>query len=233
MSIYERTELILGSDIEKIKNAKIAVFGIGGVGSFAAEALVRAGVGRLSLVDKDTVSESNINRQLIALYSTVGKFKTDAAKERFSDINKNTIIDNYNIFFNKSYEEAFNFSEYDFVIDAIDTISAKIDLICACKKSETPIISSMGTGNKIHPELFEIDDIYKTEVCPLARVMRRELKKQNISDLPVLYSKETPIIPKNQISEGKKLVPGSISFCPSVAGLLIAGYVIRSITGLE
>lgn len=234
MSIQERTELILGSEnIKKLNDASIAVFGIGGVGSFSAEALVRAGIGRLTLVDKDTVSESNINRQLIALHSTIGEFKTDTAKKRFLDINKNIDIKTFNIFFDKNSEKLFNFSEYDFVIDAVDTVKAKIDLICACKNSNTPIISSMGTGNKIHPELFEISDIKKTEMCPLARVMRRELKKRNISHLPVLYSKEKPITPQNQIMDGNKIVPGSISFCPSAAGLLIAGYVIRTILELD
>lgn len=234
MSIYERTEMILGSNnIKKLKNANIALFGIGGVGSFTAEALVRAGVGKLTLVDKDIISESNINRQLIALHSTIGKLKTEVAKERFLDINKNIEIKTYNIFFDKNSETLFNFSDYDFVIDAIDTVTSKIDLICNCKKNNINIVSSMGTGNKIHPECFKITDIQKTETCPLARVMRRELKKRNILHLPVLYSDEKPIQPEIKITEGKKTVPGSISFCPSVAGLLIASYVIKNILELK
>ncbi len=224
---FERTELIFGKEnIEKIKNAHIAVFGVGGVGSFACEALARCGAGKLDLVDFDTVSKSNINRQLTALNSTVGKYKADVMAERIRDINENAEINVYKIRFSPETSSRFDFSRYDYVIDAIDSVTGKIELVMCCEKAGVPIISSMGAGNKVHPEMFELADIYKTSVCPLAKVMRTELRKRNVKKLKVVYSKEPPI--KNE--SGTKTT-GSNAFTPSAAGLIIAGAVIRDITG--
>ncbi len=218
-----RTENLIGKEnVEKIKNSKVAVFGIGGVGSFSAEALARCGVGEIMLIDSDVVSESNINRQLIALHSTVGKYKVDVMKDRILDINPDCRVIAEKVFYDK--DSSLNLEGYDYIIDAIDTVTSKLILIENAKKQGIPIISSMGTGNKLCPEMFEISDIYKTTVCPLARVMRRELKSRGIDKLKVLYSKEEP---KN-VSEDKR-TPASISFVPSVAGLMIAGEVIKDI----
>lgn len=221
---FLRTEMLIGTDaIDKLANAKVAIFGIGGVGSYVAEALARAGVGSFDLIDNDIVNITNINRQIIALHSTIGKLKVEAEKERIFDINPNAKINCINTFFSKENSNNFDFRGYDYVVDAIDSVASKIELVLKAQEVSTPIISSMGTGNKLNPTLFEISDIYKTSVCPLARVMRTELKKRDIKKLKVLYSKEPPIK-----QEGQR-VPASISFVPSVAGLIIAGEVIKDI----
>ncbi len=212
----------------KLKSSSVCVFGIGGVGSFAAEALARAGVGTLYLVDKDNVSDSNRNRQLIALSSTVGRPKVEVMKERILDINPSAQVYTYQRFFLPETADGFDFSEYDYVVDAVDTVTAKVFLAMRCKEYGTPIISSMGTGNKLDPSRFMITDIYSTSVCPLARVMRRELKKRHIEKLKVLYSDETPSS-DIKLTEEARPVPASISFVPSVAGLMIAGEVIKDI----
>ena len=238
MERFCRTELVLGHEaMERLKNASVAVFGIGGVGSYAAEALARSGVGRLMLVDDDTVAESNINRQLIALSSTVGRQKAIVMKERALDINPKAVIDARPVRFDESTADQFDFSGDDYIIDAIDSVTSKILLIERAKAAGVPIICSMGTGNKLHPECFCIDDISKTTVCPLARVMRRELKKRGIEGVKVLYSKEPAIAPKEESDEellpGKHRITGSVAFVPSVAGLMLAGEVIRHIAGAE
>ena len=223
-----RTEYLIGKDaVEKLKNSKVAGFGIGGVGSYVVEALVRAGVGNFILVDKDTVSVTNINRQLIATHDTVGKYKVDVAKERILSINPNANVQTYAEFFMPGNSTILDDS-IDYIVDAIDTVTAKIELIMQAQKLNIPIISSMGTGNKLDPTRFEITDIYKTSVCPLAKVMRKELKARNIDKLKVLYSKEEPI-KTNIVDENGKAVPASISFVPSVAGLVIAGEVIKDL----
>ena len=223
-----RTEYLIGKDaVEKLKNSKVAGFGIGGVGSYVVEALVRAGVGNFILVDKDTVSVTNINRQLIATHDTVGKYKVDVAKERILSINPNANVQTYAEFFMPGNSTILDDS-IDYIVDAIDTVTAKIELIMQAQKINIPIISSMGTGNKLDPTRFEITDIYKTSVCPLAKVMRKELKARNIDKLKVLYSKEEPI-KTNIVDENGKAVPASISFVPSVAGLVIAGEVIKDL----
>lgn len=229
MSRFERAELLLSSDsLNKLKDAKVIVFGIGGVGSYICEALARSGVGTICLVDNDTVSESNINRQLIALSSTIGLNKTDVMKERILDINPDCVVTSLPCFYTK--EKEVNIDGFDYVVDAIDTVTSKLTLIEEANRLSIPIISCMGTGNKLDPTKFEIADISKTSVCPLARVMRRELKSRGINHLKVLYSKEEPISLKNHLSEnGRRAVPGSVSFVPSVAGLIIAGEVIKDI----
>lgn len=230
MSRTERTEMLIGADgIGKLSQSKVLVFGVGGVGGFVCEALARAGVGAIAIVDSDTVSESNINRQIIALTNTVGKSKTRVMKERISLINPECIVETFDCFYLPEDEEVtglFDFSSYNYVVDAIDTTSAKIDIISRCKEAGTPVISCMGTGNKLNPSKFEITDISKTSVCPLAKVMRKELKNRGIKGVKVLYSKEEPI------KTGSR-TPGSISFVPSVAGLLIGGEVIKDLLGEE
>ena len=234
MTEFSRSRLLLGDNIEKLYNAHVAVFGIGGVGSYVVEALARTGVGKFSLFDSDTVSVSNINRQLVALQSTVGRLKTSVAKERVADINPNAQVFEYPVFFTAENVDDIDFSQFDYVVDAIDTVSSKILLAKICQERNIPIISSMGTGNKLDPTRFEICDISKTSVCPLARVMRRELKNRGVKKLKVLYSKEEPIVPQyDENSEQKgnmgRKAPGSISFVPSCAGLIIAGEVIKDI----
>lgn len=227
MERFERTELLIGSEnLEKLKDKSIIVFGVGGVGSYAAEALARCGVGKISLVDKDVVSKSNINRQIIALSSTVGKPKVSVMAERIRDINPYCDVTEYPCFYTNNKE--IGISGYDYVIDAIDTVSSKIALIEEAIRLSVPIISCMGTGNKLSPEKFEITDIYKTSVCPLAKVMRHELKARGIKKLKVLYSKEEP---KRAAENGR--IPASISFVPSVAGLMIAGEVIKDILDIK
>ncbi len=227
-NIFSRTELLLGKEaVKKLASCRVAVFGVGGVGGFCAEALARAGVGTLDLIDADKVSESNINRQIIALHSTVGKNKVDVAEERFKDINPDIKINAFSVFYSPETEKDFDFSEYDYVVDAIDTVTGKIALAVNADKAGVPIISSMGAGNKLSPEMFEVSDIYKTSVCPLARVMRRELKQRGIKRLKVVYSKEEPV--ETAKLENGKPVPGSVSFVPSVAGLIIAGEVIKDL----
>lgn len=229
---FERTALLLGkASVEKLAEKRVAVFGVGGVGGFVCEGLVRAGIGAIDIVDKDIVAISNINRQLIALHSTVGKNKVDVLEERLKDINKNLIIKKYKCFFLPETSETFDFREYDYVVDAIDTVTGKIELILKAKEAGVPIISAMGAGNKLEPAGFQVSDIYKTSVCPLARVMRRELKKRGVDKLKVVYSKEEPIKP--QFGEGEEVVPGSISFVPPVVGLIIAGEVVKDLIRVE
>ena len=230
--IFKRTELLLGeSAVKKLSGCRVAVFGIGGVGGYTAEALARSGVGKLDLIDNDTVSESNINRQIIALHSTVGRAKVDVMKERILDINPYAEVRAYNTFFMPETEGEFDFTLYDYVVDAIDTVTGKIALAVKADKAGTPIISSMGAGNKLDPTAFEVADIYKTSVCPLARVMRRELKQRGIKKLKVVYSKEAPLSPvsADENEQHRKQTPGSTAFVPSVAGLIIAGEVIKDL----
>ena len=227
----QREELLIGKEnIEKLKNSKVIIFGLGGVGSSAIEAIVRAGINNIALVDCDKISETNINRQIFATTKTIGKLKVEAAKERLIEINPNLNIEVYNLFFNKENSNGFDFSKYDYIIDAIDTVSSKIELIVCAKKSNTKIISSMGTGNKLNPSDFLVADISKTSVCPLARVMRQELKKRGIKNLKVVYSKETPKKPKQVLmNEQNKQIPSSVSFVPPIAGLIMASEVIKDI----
>ena len=224
-----RTELLIGSEgLEKLKNAKVAVFGIGGVGGYVVEALARSGVGAFDLIDSDTVALSNLNRQIIATRDTIGKYKTEVMRERFLSICPDTKVEVHNCFYLPETREQFDFTKYDYVVDAVDTVTAKIDLIMSAKEADVPVISSMGAGNKMNPAMFEVADIYKTSVCPLAKVMRRELKKRGVDHLKVVYSKEEAI--KRETVE-RKLVPGSIAFVPSVAGLIIAGEVVKDLIG--
>ena len=237
MEIYQRSELLLGREaLEILKGKRVAVFGIGGVSSYVVEALARCGVGALDLIDKDTVSTTNINRQLIALHSTVGEYKAEVAKMRVLDINPEINVTAHCIFYTPETSDKFDFSEYDYIVDAIDTVTGKIELVMEAQKHGVPIISSMGTGNKIDPTAFEVSDIYKTSVCPLARVMRRELKKRGVKKLKVLYSKEEPmeyVVKSDEIKGKDRPVPGSLSFVPSVAGLIIAGEVIKDLSGFK
>ena len=232
---FSRTELIIGRDaINKLHNSKVAVFGIGGVGSFVVESLVRAGVGKFVLVDKDEVDITNINRQIIATHNTIGKAKVEVAKERILEINPKAEVEIYKEFFLPETEGILD-NSIDYVVDCVDTVTAKIELVVRTNKLNIPIISAMGTGNKLDPTKFEVSDIYKTSVCPLAKVMRKELKARNINKLKVVYSKEEPIKHKEQSKEelyGTKQTPGSISFVPSVAGLIIAGEVIKDLINL-
>ena len=224
---FSRTELLIGKDgVEKLKKSKVAIFGLGGVGSYVVEALARVGVGNFILVDNDIISETNINRQIIATYKTIGKPKIQIEKERILEINPNAKVKIFKEFFMPESPDFFD-KNVSYIVDAIDTITAKIELVVRAKKMNKPIISCMGTGNKLDPTKFEVTDIYKTSVCPLAKVMRKELKNRKIDNLKVLYSKEESIKLNN------KQVPGSISFVPSVAGLIIAGEVIKDIIGLK
>ena len=228
---FSRTEMLIGKDaLEKLNNSRVAVFGIGGVGSYTVEALARSGVGTLDLIDNDTVNITNINRQINALHSTVGKYKVDCAKDRITDINPSTVVNTYKTFYLPENSSEFDFSKYDYIVDAIDTVTAKIDIIVKATEMGIPVISSMGTGNKLDPTLFQVSDIHKTEGCPLARVMRRELKKRGIEKLKVVYSKESAV--KSPLEDGKP-IPASIAFVPSVAGLIIAGEVIKDIIGVN
>ena len=228
MEQFSRTELLIGKEnLEKLKNSKVAIFGIGGVGSFVLEALTRAGICNFILVDKDNVDLSNLNRQIIATRKTIGKPKVEVAKERILEINPNAEVEIYKEFFMPETEGILD-STISYVVDAIDTVTAKIELVKRAQELNIPIISSMGTGNKLDPTKFEVSDIYKTSVCPLAKVMRKELKARKIKKLKVVYSKELPIkVARNE--EVIKQIPGSISFVPSVAGLIIAGEVIKDI----
>ena len=231
MEIFKRSEILIGKQAqESLENAKVIVFGVGGVGSYVCEALARSGIGHIAVCDNDTVSPTNINRQLVALHSTIGKAKIDVMKDRILDINPDCTVEAFNTFYTK--EKEIDISGYDYIIDAIDTVTSKLVLIEEAKKHDVPIISCMGTGNKLDPTLFEISDIFKTSVCPIARVMRTELKKRGIKKLKVLYSKEEPLKPEKIENENptKRQTPGSISFVPSVAGLIIAGEVIKDLT---
>ena len=222
---FSRTELLLGRDaIEKLSRAKVIVFGVGGVGGYAVEALARSGVGRIDLVDKDTVSLSNLNRQLIATRDTVGREKVEVMAERIHSINPDCEVHSYCCFYLPDTKEQCDFSSYDYIIDAVDTVTAKLSLICEAERAGTPVISAMGAGNKLNPAAFKVSDIYQTRVCPLARVMRRECKKRGINKLKVVYSEENP--QKPQIDRG---VPGSVPFVPPVAGLILASEVVRDL----
>ncbi len=231
---FVRTKSLIGTQaLEKLSRSRVCVFGVGGVGSYVTEALARSGVGVLDLVDSDTVGISNINRQLIALDSTLGKYKVDVARDRILDINPEAVVNVHKCFYLPDTAADFDFENYDYVVDAIDTVTAKIDIICRCSSENVPVISSMGTGNKLDPTKIEVTDIYKTDVDPLAKVMRRELRKRGIEKLKVVYSSETPHMPIDDIKDeshpGRRGIPGSVSFVPSVAGLILAGEVIKDL----
>lgn len=237
---FIRTELIFGSEaMQKLAVSRVAVFGIGGVGGHTVEALARSGVGNIDIIDNDKVCLSNINRQIIATHKTIGMYKVDAAAERIYDINPNINLKTYKVFYSDKTQDMFDFSKYDYIVDAIDSVAGKIVLALNARDSDTPIISSMGAGNKLDPTAFEVSDIYKTSVCPLARVMRYELKKRGIKKLKVVYSKEQPIAPHGGADAAdtdsvntKKQPPGSNAFVPAVVGLIIAGEVIKDLAGL-
>ena len=230
---FSRTQLLYGAQsMKKLAASRVAVFGIGGVGGYVVEALARSGIGALDIIDNDQVCLSNINRQIIATHKTIGMYKVDAAEERIHDINPDCVVRAYKTFFLPETQDQFDFSQYDYVVDAIDTVTGKLAIIEKAKKAGVPIISSMGAGNKLHPSMFEVADIYKTEVCPLAKVMRRECKKRGRDSLKVVYSKEMPIKPSEKSGE-RKVVPGSTAFVPSVVGLIIAGEVINDIAGIR
>ncbi|MDO5425319.1 MAG: tRNA threonylcarbamoyladenosine dehydratase [Eubacteriales bacterium] len=228
---FSRLGLLLGEEaLETLAKARVAVFGIGGVGGFAAEALARCGVGHLELFDKDVVSLSNLNRQIIALHSTVGRPKTEVMRERILDINPEAVVEVHNCFYLPENADQYPLEKYDYVIDAVDTVTAKLELAVRAKRTNTPVISSMGAGNKLDPTAFEVADIYETSVCPLAKVMRKELKARGIESLKVVYSKEPPRKPSVTIAEdGKRALPGSAAFVPSVAGLILAGEVVKDL----
>lgn len=245
---FSRTQLVFGKEaMDRLKGSRVAVFGVGGVGGYTVEALARSGVGAIDIIDNDKVCLTNINRQIIATGKTVGKYKVDVAKERIEEINPDCKVTAFRTFYMPETADRFDFTKYDYVVDAIDTVTGKIALIENAKKAGTPIISSMGAGNKVDPTAFEVADIYKTSVCPLARVMRYELKRRGIKKLKVVYSKEKPIPPiadedpngengclfKADKVPGKRQVPGSTAFVPSVAGLIIAGEVIKDIIGYK
>lgn len=245
---FSRTELLFGREkMERLANARVAVFGIGGVGGYTVEALARSGVGTLDLIDDDKICLTNVNRQIYATLSTVGKYKVDVAEERIHDINRKAIVNKHQTFYLPETADQFDFTQYDYVVDAIDTVSGKLELVEQCDRLGVPIISSMGAGNKLDPTAFEVADIYKTSVCPLARVMRRELKKRGIKKLKVVYSKEEPMTPIEDMAiscknhcicppgtvrkcTARRQVPGSNAFVPSVVGLIIAGEVIKDLT---
>ena len=244
---FSRTQLLVGKEaMERLANARVAIFGIGGVGGYVVEALARSGVGTLDLIDDDKICLTNLNRQIIATRSTIGKYKVDVAKARVLDINPKAVVNTYQTFYVPETAEQFDFSQYDYVVDAIDTVTGKINLVMQAEQTHTPIISSMGAGNKMDPTAFKVADIYKTSVCPLAKVMRRELKKRGIKKLKVVYSEEKPLTPIEDESISckshcvcppgtvrkctqRRQVPGSNAFVPSVVGLIIAGEVIKDL----
>ena len=248
---FSRTQLVFGKEaMDKLKGSRVAVFGIGGVGGYTVEALVRSGVGAIDIIDDDKVCLTNINRQIFATRKTVGKYKVDVAKERIEEINPDCKVTAFKTFYMPETADQFDFTQYDYVVDAIDTVTGKIALIENAKKAGTPIISSMGAGNKVDPTAFEVTDIYKTSVCPLAKVMRYELKRRGIRKLKVVYSKEKPIPPIDDMAIScrqhcicppgtarkctqRRQVPGSTAFVPSVVGLIIAGEVIKDITQVK
>ncbi|WP_028517419.1 tRNA threonylcarbamoyladenosine dehydratase [Ruminococcus flavefaciens] len=244
--IFSRTELLVGEEaMDILANSRVAVFGVGGVGGYAVEALARSGVGALDLIDDDKVCVTNINRQIIALGSTVGMYKVDAAAERIHDINPECKVTCHKMFYMPETADKLDFSQYDYIVDAIDTVTGKIEIIMQAQKAGVPVISSMGAGNKLDPTAFEVADIYKTSVCPLARAMRYQLKRRGIKKLKVVYSKEQPIVPQGQaVDDGsgntdmrtgtaKRSTPGSTAFVPSVAGLIIGGEVIKDLIKLK
>ena len=230
---FSRTQMMFGKEaMKKLAESRVAVFGVGGVGGFTVEALARSGIGALDIIDNDTVSVTNINRQIIALESTVGQLKTEAAKGRLLDINPDLKVNAVNAFYSPESSSDFDLSVYDYVVDAIDTVSGNIELALQAQAAGVPIISSMGAGNKTDPTRFEVSDIYKTSVCPLAKVMRRELKKRGVKRLKVVYSREEPAVPVESSGEelkGRRQIPASNAFVPSVAGLIIAGEVIKDL----
>ena len=247
MDQFARTQLLLGVDaMNKLKNSRVAVFGVGGVGGYSVEALARSGVGAVDLIDDDKVCLTNINRQIIADVKTIGKYKVDVARDRILSINPRCKVTTYQCFYLPQNAKDFDFSQYDYVIDAVDTVTAKINLVMQANENGVPVISSMGAGNKLDPTAFVVSDIYKTDVCPLAKVMRRELKKRNIKKLKVGYSKEKPLVPIEDESiscrshcvcppgaerkcTDRRTIPGSVAFVPSVVGLIIAGEVIKDL----
>lgn len=232
MDAWERTRQMIGVDaLDKLKRARVAVFGIGGVGGACAEALARGGIGALDLIDKDTVSVSNLNRQIFATAQTVGMPKVEAAKERLLAINPDLKLTLHQTFYLPETADAFDFSQYDYIVDAVDTVTAKLELAIRAKAAGVPMISAMGAGNKLDATAFQVADIYETSVCPLAKVMRRELKSRGIQKLKVVYSKEEPFS-KGAVDEGGRRIPASISFVPPVAGLILAGEVIKDIAEL-
>ena len=231
---FLRTAFLLGSDaMEKLRNARVAVFGLGGVGGYTVEALARGGIGSLDLIDNDTVSRSNINRQILATHSTLGLPKTEAAKRRVLDINPSAEVRTYDVFYTPETADQFDFTQYDYIVDAIDTVTGKLCLVQQAVAAGTPIICCMGTGNKLDPTRFEVTDISKTTMCPLARIMRKELGKRGIKHLKVVYSQEEALTPTGWEEEaaaiGKRQIPGSVSFVPGAAGLILAGEVIKDI----
>lgn len=236
---FSRTGLLIGEDgLGQLQNARVAIFGIGGVGGYVAEALARSGVGAFDLIDNDTVALSNLNRQIIATMDTVGQYKVDVMKERILSINPQAEIRVHKCFYLPETAEEFDFSEYSYVVDAVDTVTAKISIIMQAQEKQVPVISSMGAGNKMDPTKFEVTDIYKTTMCPLAKVMRRELKKRGVEKLKVVYSTEPAIVPRQTDTQSDKenvpsrrVAPGSIAFVPSVAGLITAGEVVRDLIG--
>ena len=246
---FSRTQLVFGADnMERLKNARVAVFGVGGVGGYTVEALARSGVGTLDLIDDDKVCLTNINRQILATRKTVGKYKVDVAEERIHEINPDAVVNTYKMFYLPETKNQFHFEDYNYVVDAIDTVTGKIQLVLQAQETGTPIISSMGAGNKINPAMFEVEDIYKTSVCPLAKVMRRELKKRGVKKLKAVYSKEKSIKPVEDMSIScrthcicppdaarkcteRRDIPGSTAFVPPTVGLIIAGEVIKDILG--
>ena len=227
--LFERSKLILGDKIDKLKSAKVLVCGLGGVGGYVLEALVRAGVGTLGLLDADVFSASNLNRQILATTDTIGKKKTEAAKARALSINPACKVEVFDLFYLPETADKVDLSRYDYVVDAIDTVTAKLELITRAKRAGVNIISCMGTGNKLGTH-FEVADVYKTSVCPLAKVMRKELKARGIDHLKVVYSKEEPIIPADTPTESGRHIPGSISYSPAIAGLVLAAEVIKDLT---
>ncbi len=228
--MQSRTEALIGKNaVEKLKNSRVAVFGVGGVGGYVAEALARSGVGEIDLIDSDKVSISNINRQIIALHSTLGKYKTEVMAERIKDINPNAKVNVHNIFYLPETADEFDFLRYDYIVDAVDTVLAKLSIVERAYAINVPVISSMGAGNKLDATAFEVEDIYKTSVCPLAKVMRRELKKRGVEKLKVVYSKEEPKLSELIDTQTGKRAPASIAFVPSVVGLIIAGEVIKDL----
>ena len=231
---FSRTELLLGKEaMEKLERSRVAVFGIGGVGGYVCEALVRSGVGAFDLIDDDKVCLTNLNRQIIATRKTIGRYKAEVMRDRILEINPQADVRIHKCFFLPENAEEFPFKEYDYIVDAVDTVTAKLELVMRAKEAGVPIISSMGAGNKLDPTRFEVADISKTSVCPLAKVMRRELRKRGVEHLKVVYSKEEPISPKEQLSDGnKRVLPGSVAFVPSVVGLILAGEVIKDLTGI-
>lgn len=240
MSQFARTEMLIGKEnLEWLQNARVAVFGVGGVGGYVVEALARSGVGTLDLIDNDTVALSNLNRQIIATHRTIGMYKVDAAKERVLDINPDAVVNTYRTFYLPETADQFDFTQYDYVVDAIDTVTGKLMLVEQARKAGVPIICSMGAGNKMEASAFEVADISKTSVCPLAKVMRRELKKRGIDHLKVVYSKETAMTPLGenedvqQEVQTRRSTPGSMAFVPSAAGLIIAGEVVKDLIMLE